>query len=98
MRFSFALNFYFLKDVENEPLLPPSLAQLEIRSKRVKDSSKRNDLTMFKKSLKNLFTNRNFVIIFITYGINTGVFYSISTLLNQIISEYHPVIQLIIFN
>ena len=44
--------------------------------------------------MKNLFKNFNFDLILITYGINTGIFYSISTLLNQIISEYYPVINL----
>jgi hypothetical protein len=32
-----------------------------------------------------LFTNRNFALLLVSYGINVGVFYVVSTLLNQIV-------------
>lgn len=35
--------------------------------------------------------NRSYVLLLISYGINTGIFYAISTLLNQIILLYYPV-------
>ena len=50
-----------------------------------------NDFKLFKYSLLNLFKNLNFCLILISYGINTGVYYSISTLLNLIISKYYQV-------
>ncbi|XP_078452367.1 choline/ethanolamine transporter flvcr2a-like [Lampetra planeri] len=41
-------------------------------------------------SLKRLMYNRSFVLLAITYGIITGVFYAISTLLNQMLIEHYP--------
>lgn len=38
----------------------------------------------FIQSLKNLMTNRNFIFLLLSYGINVGVFYAISTLLNPV--------------
>jgi len=38
----------------------------------------------FMQSLKNLITNRNFIFLLLSYGINVGVFYAISTLLNPV--------------
>lgn len=38
----------------------------------------------FFQSLKNLMTNRNFIFLLLSYGINVGVFYAISTLLNPV--------------
>ena len=73
------------------------MAQLEIRSKQNKtDLTFLNELIQFKQSLKNLFQNFNFNLIFVSYGVITGISFSISTLFNQIISEYHKVN--IIFN
>ncbi|CAH2989603.1 unnamed protein product [Chilo suppressalis] len=44
----------------------------------------------FYQSLKKLLTNRNYVLLLISYGINVGVFYAISTLLNQLVLTYYP--------
>lgn len=44
----------------------------------------------FLRSVKRLLLNRNYVLLLLSYGINVGVFYAISTLLNQIILEYYP--------
>ncbi|XP_075991825.1 histamine transporter isoform X2 [Anticarsia gemmatalis] len=44
----------------------------------------------FLLSLKKLITNRNYVLLLISYGINVGAFYAISTLLNQVILTYYP--------
>ncbi|XP_049876029.1 uncharacterized MFS-type transporter C09D4.1 isoform X2 [Pectinophora gossypiella] len=44
----------------------------------------------FLKSLKSLLTNRNYVLLLISYGLNVGVFYAISTMLNQVILTYYP--------
>jgi len=41
-------------------------------------------------SLKELLFNRNYVLLLLTYGINVGVFYAISTLLSQMIIEFYP--------
>ncbi|XP_045524354.1 uncharacterized MFS-type transporter C09D4.1-like isoform X1 [Pieris brassicae] len=43
----------------------------------------------FLKSLKSLLTNRNYVLLLISYGMNVGVFYAISTLLNELVLRYY---------
>jgi nitrate/nitrite transporter NarK len=48
-------------------------------------SDKSVDSHTFLQTLKSLFTNRNFVLLLISYGVNAGVFYAVSTLLNQIV-------------
>ncbi|XP_074031349.1 choline/ethanolamine transporter flvcr2b-like [Leptinotarsa decemlineata] len=67
---------------ENAPPTPPShAAAQQIAS---------GDTVDFSVSLKNLIQNRSYVLLLIAYGIITGVFYAISTLLNQIILYYYP--------
>ena len=65
-----------------QPPLPPSMAQLEQRA---------NNETDFFGSLKRLFLNPRYVLLVVSYGINVGVFYAISTLLNQVVLRYYPV-------
>lgn len=38
----------------------------------------------FMSSLKRLLFNRNYILLLLSYGMNVGVFYAISTLLNQV--------------
>lgn len=45
----------------------------------------------FMQSLKKLMTNRNYILLLISYGLNIGVFYAISTLLNELVLRYYPV-------
>ncbi|CAI2319246.1 unnamed protein product [Caenorhabditis sp. 36 PRJEB53466] len=65
------------------PSVPPSLAQLTAQEEKTFDNN-------FWATLRNLMTSRDFVILFITYGINTGVFYAISTLLSQMVLSVYP--------
>ncbi|KAJ8932180.1 hypothetical protein NQ318_016030, partial [Aromia moschata] len=39
---------------------------------------------------ENLVKNRSYMLLMSAYGINVGIFYAISTLLNQIILQYYP--------
>ncbi|XP_026745792.1 uncharacterized MFS-type transporter C09D4.1-like [Trichoplusia ni] len=48
----------------------------------------------FLLSLKKLMTNRNFILLLISYSINVGVFLAISTLLNEVILKHYPGAQL----
>ncbi|KAF7397637.1 hypothetical protein HZH68_008859 [Vespula germanica] len=65
-----------------QPPLPPSPAQAVQRE---------NDSTEdFIQSIKRLFTNVGYLLLLLSYAINVGIFYAISTLLNQIILEYFP--------
>jgi len=65
------------------------LAQLEIRQNESNQTE--NNVQLFKNSIISLLKNRNYLLILISYGINVGAFYAISTLLNPIISEYYEV-------
>ncbi|PNF35088.1 hypothetical protein B7P43_G09474 [Cryptotermes secundus] len=72
--------FFFQK----EPPLPPSPAQATLRC-QVPITDKTADRQTYLQSLKSLLTNRNFVLLLLSYGINVAVFYVVSTLLNQIV-------------
>ncbi|KAA0188980.1 Feline leukemia virus subgroup C receptor protein 1 [Fasciolopsis buskii] len=45
----------------------------------------------FKGSLIRVVKNRQFVLLFFSYGINTGVYYALGTLLNYILMDFFPV-------
>uniref|UniRef100_A0A182MFC6 Uncharacterized protein n=1 Tax=Anopheles culicifacies TaxID=139723 RepID=A0A182MFC6_9DIPT len=60
------------------PPTPPSAAQEATKTPNPLQSSP------FLHSIKNLMLNRNYVLLLISYGMNVGVFYAISTLLNQV--------------
>ncbi|KAJ8981716.1 hypothetical protein NQ317_003781 [Molorchus minor] len=66
---------------KTSPRSPPSFAAAQQES-----SAEVHFIT----SLKNLVKNRNFMFLLGAYGINTGIFYAISTLLNQIVLHYYP--------
>uniref|UniRef100_A0A4W3IB16 FLVCR choline and heme transporter 1 n=1 Tax=Callorhinchus milii TaxID=7868 RepID=A0A4W3IB16_CALMI len=67
---------------KEKPPLPPSNAQaLVLDSLRVDYS--------YKQSVINLFKNVPFILLLLSYGILTGVYYSVSTLLNQMIIDYY---------
>lgn len=67
---------------QKEPPLPPSQAQAA-----AVEAASHEDYT---GSLKRLFRHKGFVILMVTYGINTGSYYAIGTLLNPIILNYFP--------
>lgn len=68
---------------KSAPPLPPSPAQAV---QRENTGSNEN----FFLSIKRLFTNVGYLLLLLSYGINVGIFYAISTLLNQIILVYFP--------
>ncbi len=49
------------------------------------------DIKGYLNSMKRLLSNRGYVLLLVTYGLNVGVFYAISTLLNTIIVMHFPV-------
>eukprot|EP00095_Tigriopus_kingsejongensis_P011237 maker-scaffold414_size178625-snap-gene-0.29 protein:Tk11237 transcript:maker-scaffold414_size178625-snap-gene-0.29-mRNA-1 annotation:"mfs-type transporter" len=73
---------------KDAPLSPPSRAQELLWNQRgnVRDGAcllvEQDD---YKGSIKRLMTNVNYVLLLVTYGLNVGVFYAISTLLNSVI-------------
>lgn len=67
---------------KEKPKYPPSQAQAILQNSSPEEYS-------YKKSIRNLFKNIPFVLLLITYGIMTGAFYSVSTLLNQMILTHY---------
>ncbi|XP_068085822.1 uncharacterized MFS-type transporter C09D4.1 isoform X3 [Anabrus simplex] len=63
---------------EAEPPTPPSPAQARIPEREGNYFS----------SLRKLVSNRSFVLLLVSYGINVGVFYAVSTLLNQMVLQH----------
>lgn len=61
----------------SKPKYPPSYAQIQAQLA--------NQSSDYFSSLRSLITNPNFVLLLITYGLNTGVFYAVSTVLNQMV-------------
>ncbi|CAC5380052.1 FLVCR [Mytilus coruscus] len=67
---------------KKEPPQPPSRAQwLAVRNATSQH---------YGKSLLRLLKNRGFLLLVLTYGINTGSYYAIATLLNPVVLHYYP--------
>ncbi|TMS12082.1 Feline leukemia virus subgroup C receptor-related protein 1 [Larimichthys crocea] len=64
--------------IKDRPSLPPSQAQAVLPDSPPEDYS-------YRQSIVNLIKNKAFVLLLVSYGIMTGSFYSVSTLLNQMI-------------
>lgn len=79
---------FFFAVFQSAPPLPPSSAQAAQRAA---------EQASFFASVKRLATNPGYILLLISYGINVGVFYAISTLLNQVVLVYFPVKFLKIF-
>lgn len=71
---------------QEEPKFPPSCIEALRRDNIIHTDNKK-----FMKSLKILFKNKNFVMLFLGFGLNIGVFNAFSTILNSIIVHYFPV-------
>ncbi|XP_039277327.1 feline leukemia virus subgroup C receptor-related protein 2 isoform X1 [Nilaparvata lugens] len=67
---------------QGSPPLPPSPAQA------VQRNSEEN--SNFADSIKRLILNPGYILLLTSYGINVGVFYAISTLLNQVVLTHFP--------
>ncbi|XP_023346145.1 uncharacterized MFS-type transporter C09D4.1 [Eurytemora carolleeae] len=73
----FVLIVIFFK---NEPPTPPTRAQ----------QNKKENKESYVQSIKNLLRNRGYILLLLTYGMNVGVFYAISTLLNStVVKHFH---------
>ncbi|XP_037827907.1 feline leukemia virus subgroup C receptor-related protein 2 [Lucilia sericata] len=71
---------------QDKPPTPPSAAQ----KVALPGSIEAQNEVSFMQSLKNLMMNRNYILLLISYGMNVGVFYAISTLLNPVVLKYYP--------
>ncbi|KAJ3606653.1 hypothetical protein NHX12_026174 [Muraenolepis orangiensis] len=64
--------------IKDRPALPPSHAQAVLPAIPTEDYS-------YRQSIVNLLRNKAFLLLLVSYGIMTGSYYSVSTLLNQLI-------------
>ncbi|XP_067901105.1 feline leukemia virus subgroup C receptor-related protein 1 isoform X2 [Heterodontus francisci] len=67
---------------QEKPPLPPSQTQAVLLDCPIEYS--------YKQSILNLFKNVPFVLLLLSYGVLTGCYYSVGTLLNQMIIAYYP--------
>ncbi|XP_063775127.1 heme transporter FLVCR1 [Pseudophryne corroboree] len=67
---------------KEKPKIPPSQSQAVLQDSPPEKYS-------YKLSIMNLFRNVPFLLLLISYGIMTGAFYSVSTLLNQMITHHY---------
>ncbi|KAH9374289.1 hypothetical protein HPB48_005609 [Haemaphysalis longicornis] len=79
---SFASFFIILVAFEDKPAQPPSFSEMLIQCAE--------DKPTFTEALGKLMGDRDFLLLLISYGLNTGAFYAISTMLNPVIVRYFP--------
>ncbi|XP_053330947.1 feline leukemia virus subgroup C receptor-related protein 2 isoform X2 [Spea bombifrons] len=65
------------------PPKPPSLAQVALLDAPPGQYS-------YRQSIVRLLRNLNFILLVVSYGLNTGAFYSLSTLLNRMVTHHYP--------
>ena len=79
----------------NQPASPPSRAQEILWQQREEPRDEAADGgscdDSFASSIKRLLTNPGYILLLITYGLNVGVFYAISTLLNTVVLNHFEV-------
>ncbi|XP_041121781.1 feline leukemia virus subgroup C receptor-related protein 2-like isoform X1 [Polyodon spathula] len=68
---------------QEQPRLPPSKAKAAIQAISSEQYS-------YLQSILKLVRNPPFILLIVTYGINTGCFYAVSTLLNKMVIEHYP--------
>jgi len=90
--FLFVLVIFTFK---NQPKYPPSVAQAKYRQMTQKDGKNGSEGNVsenvsYGSSLKALLVDVPSVLLIVSYGINTGTYYAISTLLNDEILDSFP--------
>ncbi|XP_010732165.2 choline/ethanolamine transporter flvcr2a isoform X4 [Larimichthys crocea] len=68
---------------QERPEIPPSQAQAQARSIPP-------DQYSYTASILRLLCNKPFMLLMVSYGLNVGCFYAVSTLLNRMIIEHYP--------
>ncbi|XP_070835847.1 choline/ethanolamine transporter flvcr2a isoform X3 [Chaetodon trifascialis] len=68
---------------QERPEIPPTQAQAQARSIPP-------DQYSYTASIKRLLGNKPFMLLVVSYGLNVGCFYAVSTLLNRMIIEHYP--------
>lgn len=68
---------------QDQPDIPPTQSQAQARNVPPGDYS-------YMASIMRLLRNVPFILLIISYGLNVGCFYAVSTLLNRMIIEHYP--------
>ncbi|XP_056152148.1 feline leukemia virus subgroup C receptor-related protein 2 isoform X2 [Lampris incognitus] len=68
---------------QERPEIPPTQAQAQARNIQPDEYS-------YMASIIRLLCNKPFMLLVISYGLNVGCFYAVSTLLNRMIIEHYP--------
>ncbi|XP_026212393.1 feline leukemia virus subgroup C receptor-related protein 2 isoform X1 [Anabas testudineus] len=68
---------------QEKPELPPTQAQAQARDIPPEQYS-------YTASILRLLCNKPFMLLVVSYGLNVGCFYAVSTLLNRMIIEHYP--------
>jgi len=71
-----------LSGFKKKPPTPPSMAQAALLTAEPEE---------YLSGIKRLLTNKGYLLLLLSYGMNVGVFYAISTLLNSFILPYFEV-------
>ena len=77
------IHAWFATVFQDAPRYPPSPAQAAVLAEAAN--------TTYANWIVTLVKNWNFWMLLLSYGINVGAFYAISTLLNQCILHFFPV-------
>lgn len=57
----------------------------EFQTSKTKVEELKNSFMMFFDSIKTVFKSKSFILLLVSYGFNTGVYYAMSTLLSQLV-------------
>uniref|UniRef100_UPI0037E9858A choline/ethanolamine transporter flvcr2a isoform X4 n=1 Tax=Semicossyphus pulcher TaxID=241346 RepID=UPI0037E9858A len=68
---------------QEKPEIPPTQAQAQARNIPPEEYS-------YTASILRLLRNKPFMLLVVSYGLNVGCFYAVSTLLNRMIIEHYP--------
>lgn len=68
-----------------KPPLPPSVSAARA------STTKRPTFHSYVRSIKGILSQKSYILLLLTYGVNVGVFYAVSTLLNQTVLQHFPV-------
>ncbi|XP_040916556.1 feline leukemia virus subgroup C receptor-related protein 2 isoform X4 [Toxotes jaculatrix] len=68
---------------QEKPEIPPSQSQAQARNMAPDEYS-------YTASILRLLCNKPFMLLVVSYGLNVGCFYAVSTLLNRMIIEHYP--------
>ncbi|XP_007184549.1 feline leukemia virus subgroup C receptor-related protein 2 isoform X2 [Balaenoptera acutorostrata] len=83
LAYHISIMFYIIAVFKEKPKHPPSRAQSLSYALASPDAS-------YLSSIVRLFKNLNFVLLIVTYGLNAGAFYALSTLLNRMVILHYP--------